>query len=491
MTLPGTPAGVNSIGRAAAAGVVWQMIGFACVTVCGYVVAVLLARNFGPAVFGIYGVVYSVLMATELMLRFGVPQALTKLIGGSPEDSSSALQSTGITLTLIISLAGFAIFWMAAPLIADVLNVPFGTRLFRIAILDIPFYALYTCLGHVLNGRRQFHFTGLSHCAYGLTKVIGVIIMLNTDTLSIAGALVVNIASSVVGLALLLKPSQMQSYRPSLAARSSLVALAVPITIGDFGLQIVLGIDLWLLNALGTSIAADVKGDYVAAISLARLPNVVAYVMTAVLVPSIARALSAGERDTARRLVLGTMRFFVVLVLPVCGLVAANAPEAMQLVFSDEYVPGAVFLALLVFAHGLGYTLVAALMAVLVGAGASQAAAQRIYIALVIGVALNILLISQFGAIGAAISSCLAFAVGSVLMARLVRRKLGALLEWRPTFFAVLATFSVGLASWRIRTEGWLLLVEIAALGVIYLAIVWAIGLIRVSDVTQLRQARK
>src|SRR5215207_4678980 len=109
MTLPTTPATENPIGRAAAAGVVWQMIGFTTVTVCGYIVAVLLARNFGPAVFGVYGVVYSVLMATELMLRFGVPQALTKLIAGSPEQSSVALQSTGVTLTLIINLAGFAL----------------------------------------------------------------------------------------------------------------------------------------------------------------------------------------------------------------------------------------------------------------------------------------------------------------------------------------------------------------------------------------------
>jgi len=88
----------------------------------------------------------------------------------------------------------------------------------------------------------------------------------------------------------------MGEYRPSLKARASVIALAIPITIGEFGLQVLLGIDLWLLNALGTSIAADIKGDYVAAISLARLPNVVAYVLTAVLVPSIARALAAGER---------------------------------------------------------------------------------------------------------------------------------------------------------------------------------------------------
>jgi O-antigen/teichoic acid export membrane protein len=483
-----SPTTASSLGTTTATGAAWQMLGYICLTGCAYIAAVLLARNFGPAIFGVYGVVYSVLMATELLLRFGVPQALTKLIGSSPGENTDSLQATGVTLTLIISLAGFAVFWAAAPLVAEALNVPFGKRLFRIAILDIPFYALYVCLGHVLNGRRQFTYTGLANCAYGITKVAGVIIMLMTDTLSIKGALIVNVASSVVGLAILLRPSRMAAYRPSLTAQASIVALAIPITIGDFGLQFLLGIDFWLLNALGASIGADIKGDYVAALSLARLPNIVAYVLTAVLIPSIASALSAGERETAARLVLGTMRFLAVLVLPVCALMAANAPETMQLLYSDDYVPGASFLTLLVFAQGLGYTLIATLLAILVGAGASKVAAQRIYIALAAGVGLNLVLIPLMGALGAATAAFLSFVIGSFLMARLVQRKLGVLLEWRPTLFALLASLGVGLASWRIPATGLWLLVEVAVLGVVYLGIVWAIGLVRAPDLAQFRK---
>ncbi len=479
---------LNPIGRAAAAGVVWQMIGFACVTVCGYIVAVLLARNFGPAVFGVYGVVYSVLMATELMLRLGVPQALTKLIGGAPDESSVGLLNTGITLTLIVNLAGFAMFWMAAPFVAEVLNVPFGTRLFRIAILDIPFYALFVTLSHILNGRRQFIHTGLALCVYGIVKVLGVIFMLMTDTLSIAGALYVNLASSIVGMSLLLIPARMGAYRPSLKARASVVALAIPITIGEVGLQVLFGVDLWLLNALGTSIAADIKGDYVAAISLARLPNVVAFVLTAVLVPSIARALSAGEHETAGRLVIGTMRFLAVLVLPVCMLIAANAAEAMQLLFAAEYLPGAQFLVLLVFAQGLGYTLVSALLAILVGAGASRLAAQRIYIALTIGVAANLILIPLYGAMGAAVAALVSFVTAGLLLARLVRQKLGVLLRWRATLLALLVSIVVGIAGWLIPATGFMLLAEVAVLGLAYLGIVWAIGLVSLADLAQLRR---
>jgi O-antigen/teichoic acid export membrane protein len=251
---------------------------------------------------------------------------------------------------------------------------------------------------------------------------------------------------------------------------------------------VLLGIDLWLLNALGTSIAADIKGDYVAAISLARLPNVVAYVLTAVLVPSIARALGAGERDTAGRLVIGTMRFLVVLVLPVCALIAANAVEAMQLVFSDEYLPGARFLMLLVFAQGLGYTLVSALLAILIGAGASRVAAQRIYIALTIAITLNLILIPRIGAMGSALAALFSFITAGLLFARLVRQKLGVLLEWRATLLALLASIALGFAGWLIPTTGLMLLVEIVGLGLAYLGFVWAIGLVSLADIAQLRR---
>jgi O-antigen/teichoic acid export membrane protein len=207
-----------------------------------------------------------------------------------------------------------------------------------------------------------------------------------------------------------------------------------------------------------------------------------------VLVPSIARALSAGERETAGRLVIGTMRFLAVLVLPVCALIAANAVEAMQLLFSDEYLPGARFLTLLVFAQGLGYTLVSALLAILIGAGASRVAAQRIYIALTIAVAANLILIPLIGAMGSALAALFSFVTAGFLLARLVRQKLGVLLEWRATLLALLASIAVGLAGWLIPATGLMLLVEIVGLGLAYLGIVWAIGLVSLADLAQLRR---
>ena len=485
MTASGSGA---AIGRDAAVGVVWQMYGTAYLTICGYIVIVLLARSFGPAIFGVYGVIYSVLLATELLLRFGVPQALAKLIGGSTGANPSQLQATGITLTLVINLAGFAVIWAVAPLLADSLNLTNGTWLFRIAALDIPFYGLYACLVNILNGRRQFTITGLVSGAYGFTRVFGIIVLLMTDTLTIKGALIVNIAASVVGLVLLIRPAGMMQYRPSLVAKAGIIALAVPIAIGDFGFQMLLGIDLWLLNGLGTSIPADVKGDYVAALSLARLPSVIVFVLTAVLVPSIARALSGDDRAMAGRLVLGTTRFLMLIVLPVCALVATSAWDLMTLLFSADYEPGARYLVPLVFAQGLGYTFVGVFQAILIGAGAALVAARRMYVALAVAIIANLLLIPSLGAIGAAIAALISSAVAMMLTGLAVRQRVGVLLELRSALLAPLLSVAVGLAGWFIPTTGLMVLVEFAGLAVAYLVIIWATGLIQAGDIALLRK---
>ena len=49
-----------------------------CIVLSGYVIAVALARSLGPALYGVYGIVYSVLLSVELIGRLGLPlQGLT------------------------------------------------------------------------------------------------------------------------------------------------------------------------------------------------------------------------------------------------------------------------------------------------------------------------------------------------------------------------------------------------------------------------------
>ena len=78
-----------SLSDRAARGMIALMVAQIWIMLSGYIIAVALARSLGPALFGVYGVVYSVLLSVELIGRLGLPQAVSKLVA---EKGSSAQQ---------------------------------------------------------------------------------------------------------------------------------------------------------------------------------------------------------------------------------------------------------------------------------------------------------------------------------------------------------------------------------------------------------------
>jgi len=117
------------------------MIGAAhfVLTGSGYAIAVILARGLGPAQYGAYGVIYSLLVAAELAVQFGIPVAVSRLIAEQPSRDRE-LSHVGLALVLAAYSLAFAITWVSAPQLATLFKIPDGAPLFRIAAIDLPFY---------------------------------------------------------------------------------------------------------------------------------------------------------------------------------------------------------------------------------------------------------------------------------------------------------------------------------------------------------------
>jgi O-antigen/teichoic acid export membrane protein len=477
----------RSLQAQAAAGAVWTATGMAVLSLCGYLNSVMLARGLGPAAFGVYGVVYSLLLASEQVLRFGIPQSLAKLINSGTTGDVGRLEATGVWIVFSVNLAAFALLWAAAPWLADWLNLGNGAYLIRIAILDLPFFGVYRVLLHIFGGRRNFRASGIATCIYATARAAGIAVLLALDSLTIQGALIANAVASLIGFLVLAFQAGPRVFRPTLSERSQVTTTAIPITVGDVAVQGLLSIDLWLLSAMGVALAAGVRGEYVAALSLARGPNLVSYVLVGVLVPLIALAESSGRPAAAQRLVTGATRMLVTLVLPACALMAANAGDLMVLFFGEGYREGALILALLSFAQGFGFTVLLTLQAVMIAIGMAGVAARHMYVALAAALLLNVTLIPQWGATGAALAAMLSLALANLLVGRAIFRKIGALLDVRRDLLAVAAASVVAVASWFIRSGQHWVLVEMAALALVYLALAWWLGLVGPADIALLR----
>ncbi|MGH6897282.1 MAG: oligosaccharide flippase family protein [Geminicoccaceae bacterium] len=468
-------------GREAARGAASLFVAQFTLMLSSYVVVLALARALGPELYGAYGIVYSFLLSIELIGRLGLPQALSKLIADA-RTSAPVLEATGFTLAAIVYATIFAGFWLAAPALGTLFHVADGARLFRIAAIDIPFYGVYFICNHILTGRRLFHAASLGTVVYGLSKAAGILILVQIGP-SVAGALVVNAIGSIVALAVVVPFVGRAPLRLTLAQRRPIIRLAVPVALIALGTQTVISIDLWVLNAVGTAVDDAIKGLYVAAVNVARIPNFLSFVMTAVLVPTIAAALAANDHEAARSYLGGAMRFMAVALIPGCTLIAINAPEVLALLFSADYAPGADLLVVLIFAHGLCFTTFLSLANVLIGAGRATTAACLSLVALAFAAALSVTLVLWAGALGAAwaalIANAAALVGASLVVGRVVAVPVGASILAR----VLLLTALIGGASWWIEGRGPMLLVELALLGLVYVALLPVAGLLGRTDV--------
>ena len=118
----------------------------------GYVGMLILAWSLGPADFGLYGVIISLLVWFERTTMLGIPSAVTKLIAEGEETVAPTSMLISLALAAVVAIA----LWVFAPAMARLLQAPGQEALFRLAALDIPFYGMYLLYRAVAMGQRKF-----------------------------------------------------------------------------------------------------------------------------------------------------------------------------------------------------------------------------------------------------------------------------------------------------------------------------------------------
>ncbi|MDF1587377.1 lipopolysaccharide biosynthesis protein [Marinimicrococcus flavescens] len=473
---------MSQVARQAARGTALLAAAHGSLTLSGFLVALLLARGLGPESYGIYGIIYSFLLTSELIGRLGIPQAVSRLIAerGAAE---KGLEACGVTLTMLVYAGVFALFWAGAPWVAGAFELPRenGAALLRLAALDIPFYGLFFILGHILNGRRDFMGEAVATIVYSVAKALGVVLLFGFEV-TIGGALLVNAGASALGVAFACWRTGAGTFALNVGFRRPILALAVPVALATTGNQLLQSLDLWALNAFGDHVLRTTKGLYVAATNLARMPGLVAFVMTAVLVPSIVRARADGDTRTVSSTICGASRFMAIVLLPVTGIVAFEGGPILSLLFSPDYAAGAPILAVLVVAHGLLNTAFFTLCGVLLAVGDERSSAVIALSAASFAALLAPVLVALFGAGGAAAGALATAGMAALATGAALHRRVGWFIDGTAVLRALLLTGLVCAASMLWKTEGLYLLLELVCLGLAYLAALPLVRLVTRAD---------
>lgn len=446
--------------------------------VFSYLSSVILARILGPAGFGIYGVLISLLVWLEMVGAAGVPGALGKLIPDRHEDAD-LVEGSALFLLLPAALVLLAAGWLAAPAVARVFDLRDGARLFRLAILDIPFAVLYAGYSGMLMGRRLFGLLSVSQTILGAAKLLGITALIVLGV-SVERALIVNVAASCAALLVLVVRHRSPRLRSVERFVHPLVSIGIPIAVFAVALQVLTSIDLWSLGSLWEGSDA-VLGWYVAALKIGQTLMVIPVVQSGVVLSSVAWALARHDHVGAHRHVLEASRFALLLTVPACVIVGTSASPLMALIYSTPYAAGGRFLALQLAAFSC-FAFLDAFAHALMAAGRQRMTAVVLVAFVPVVAVANLLLIPRVGPMGAAAALLVGMLGVAVAMGVMVWRWLGAPFDARTLFRVVLAGAIVFVPSAWFQVEGPVVLLKLVILGGLYLLVLWRLGEISAAD---------
>jgi O-antigen/teichoic acid export membrane protein len=465
--------------RRTARGTVQLLISQFCLFVSGYVITVLLARGLGPEDYGLYGLILSLLFWIEQLSWMGLPQATAKLIA-EDHRQDRRVAPTAWLLGAILFAVVFALFWGATPLLTRLFQIPEAGPLFRLAALDIPCFGLYHIYRGVSEGRREFATLSLAGGIYGVAKAVGVL-GLYAFGLSIEGALIVNILGSLIALIVIASRTPVPVRQWHIPTVAPLLRLACPLALGVLIASALYHLDLWSLQVFLPGGQPPALGVYLAASQIARMPSLGVLAITLVLFSSIAQALGRHDRALAQRYVQQGVRFLMVVLFPAAVLIAIEAEELMEFVYTNQYVSGGAFLRVLIFGYSL-FVFLSTFLTVLQASGAH-------YIGLGIGgglvglmLLLSWVLIPRHGPLGAAYAMTITMGIGILLTGFTLSQRFGKVVRPSVCLKVLVATTCLGILAALISAPGALLpLLHIGLLG-IYLLILALLGELRRED---------
>ncbi len=394
-----------------ARGTLLLMMGQMVFMASGYAMNIFLARRLGPEELGLFGIILAILVWVELFVINGVPTAMQHFLPEAKYDARSIVKQ-GVKLQGLYCLIVWALFLALAPAFARFFHDDRLTVFFWIASIDIVIYGLYWLFVGILSGRRKFAWQAVTTTAYALGKLAAVVTLVMLG-MGVKGALIGNWLGSLVGVLIGLRFWQTQfnehGSRPAIK-RGTLLAYARPIIVYTIIMNLLLYLDIAFVKKYLTD--ADV-GFYHVAGTLARIPYFIFIGLSFTLLPTLSRAIAQNEHERARQQIRQVMRFLFFLLVPTVVFISQNAGPLIRLLYSDTYLPAARILPVLTLALVM-YTLFYIATTIL---NADKKPGLALWIAAGAGIAdlaANLIWVPRYGAVGAAMATGLASAVGMV-----------------------------------------------------------------------------
>jgi O-antigen/teichoic acid export membrane protein len=369
----------------------------------------LVARVGGPSAVGVYALLRVLPGLAGVVISAGLPGAVTYFLAGPSGDGRAGqqLRATILAIATVSGVVGTLLWVVASPLLTRVFFRDLEVGLVAWAGLTVLTQLFVATLKSCLQGSDDLRganmvilFEELMFLpAYGGIVLLGGV---HGFAAIVAGLLLADIATAVPAWLRLARRGFFDGARaPSLSIARQMTSYGIRGQIGGVMLLLNLRLDFVILGALA---GPEVLGTYAIASKFAELLKLPGMAFTYVLYPQFTREGPQAAAATARELMPRATVATMVAALPL----ALAAGTLLPLIYGEAFRPAIVpaYILLLGLApEGLA----GVATAFLYGSGHPGLNSLGMGIGVAVTVALDLLLIPQFGATGAAIASTAAY----------------------------------------------------------------------------------
>lgn len=411
--------------RKLARGTLYNLLSKLIYLSCGFMIFVVMGRLLGPNDYGIFGVVFILINFAYFFLRSGIPNSVVKYIAGD-ESIAYPVMKAALRVQFLWAVFLFVLFFGGAEFITSViLKDEELTTYIRIASLTIIPFALHNVYDSTLLGVRNFSKEATTLIFRSIIRVVLVVgfILLG---FGIGGAIAGYFCAAVLGTLLGRSFCRFPRSNVRYSARK-LVSFAIPLIISGGMVTLLLNMDsLFVKRILGHN---DQIGFYFAASTTAHSLYHLFTAFGATLLPSIARSYGNNDIELTKKYIHQAVRYILIITMPIVAVVSATSRELMDLLYGNDFLPAALPLSILILGNAL-FALSFTLNITIVAIGRPWVAASFYLLAVLSGIACNVLLIGKYGLLGAGIAVSIAYTICLIASSTYIYIKFRTLFHW-------------------------------------------------------------
>lgn len=491
-----------------------------------YLIHVGLGRYLGPATYGIFGVIMSLYLINRAFLNTGIPRTVSKFASEVP-DKMAAIFQTAFVLQLILAVGLGSIYILFSRQIsvllydlslqeyivflgATVVPLSFlslstngfmnGMRLFTVQAFVKTFYPLFRVLLTFLFVFAGFGLLGVLW-GYQLAVIAGLILtwfflrkernvpsFLQWELLITTLFIMVflwyhyfhNLWIMVVVVMVMVGLSIIFAHRTkTLFSLKKIVSFSIPIALASLAFALLRNVNILLIKVF---IKDNIQvGWYTAAYTISTIPYLVFMAFPLALTPSVSRAAAAGNFSLIQKYTSQSLRYALLLVVPVTVLIAASSEQFILFFYSSAYSNAAPLLGVLIIGSAF-LSVFSTLSSVSTGSGRPTVEMFLcLFFLLLLGL-LNWYLIPRWGLLGSAYAVLVTSVIATAAIGLYIYRHYGCFLSWRSFLRIMLVASIIYYITLLWNAGGFTLLVMYVVLSILFYLLLYLLGELQPAD---------